>query len=124
MRLGWDEEVNEEFRARWENWRNQLLTLERFSMDGCVKPVNFGSVVSRQLHSFSDTCSFGYGQVTYQRIEHGKGDLHCSFLMGKARLAPVKPRKMIRRELDMPIDSETFWIDNTTGNTTIIYNNR
>ena len=49
--------------------------------------------------------------------------------MGKARLAPVKPMtissleptaatvqvgKMIRRELDVPIDSETFWTDNTT----------
>ena len=51
MKLGWDEE------------RNQLLTLERFSMDGCVKPVDFGTVVSRQLHSFSDACSLGYGQV-------------------------------------------------------------
>ena len=51
--------------------------------------------------------------------------------MGKARLAPVKPMtiprleltaatvsvqvgKMIRRELDVPIDSETFWTDSTT----------
>ena len=131
MRLGWDEEIDEEFRARWENWRSQLSTLERFSMDRCIKPVDFGTVVSRQLHSFSDACSSGYGQVTYLRIENGKGDLHCSFLMGKARLAPVKtmtiPRleltaatvsvqvgKMIRRELDVPIDSETFWTDSTT----------
>ena len=51
--------------------------------------------------------------------------------MGKARLAPVKPTtiprleltaatvsvqvgKMIRRELDVPSDSETFWTDSTT----------
>ena len=96
-----------------------------------MKPVDFGTVVSRQLHSFSDACLSGYGQVTYLRIENGKGDLHCSFLMGKARLAPVKPTtiprleltaatvsvqvgKMIRRELDVPIDSETFWTDSTT----------
>ncbi|XP_029183335.2 uncharacterized protein LOC114951290 [Acropora millepora] len=100
-------------------------------MDRCIKPVDFGTVVSRQLHSFSDACSSGYGQVTYLRIENGKGDLHCSFLIGKARLAPVKPTtiprleltaatvsvqvgKMIRRELDVPIDSETFWTDSTT----------
>ena len=67
-------------------------------MDGCVKPVDFGTVVSRQLHSFSDACSLGYGQVTYLRIENGKGDLHCSFLMGKARLAPVKPMTIPRLE--------------------------
>ena len=131
MKRGWDEEIDEEFRERWENWRSQLSTLERFSMDRCIKPVDLGTVVSRQLHSFSDACSSGYGQVTYLRIENGKGDLHCSFLMGKARLAPVKPTtiprleltaatvsvqvgKMIRRELDEPIDSETFWTDSTT----------
>ena len=85
-------------------------------MDRCIKPVDFGTVVSRQLHSFCNACSSGYGQVTYLRIENDKGDLHCSFLMGKARLAPVKPTtipcleltaatvsvqvgKMIRREL-------------------------
>lgn len=131
MKRGWDEEIDEEFRERWENWRSQLSTLERFCMDHCIKPVDFGTVVSRQLHSFSDACSSGYGQVTYLRIENDKGDLHCSFLMGKARLAPVKPTtiprleltaatvsvqvgKMIRRELDVPIDSETFWTDSTT----------
>lgn len=131
MKRGWDEGIDEEFCERWENWRSQLSTLERFSMDCCIKPVDFGTVVSRQLHSFSDACSSGYGQVTYLRIENGKGDLHCSFLMGKAPLAPVKPTtiprleltaatvsvqvgKMIRRELDVPIDSETFWTDSTT----------
>ncbi|XP_068749322.1 uncharacterized protein [Montipora capricornis] len=130
MKRGWDEEIDEEFGPRWENWRSQLSTLERFTMDRCIKPVDFGTVVSRQLHSCRDACLSGYGQITYLRIENGKGDLHCSFLMGKARLAPVKPTtiprleltaatvsvqvgKMIRREQDVPIDSETFWTDST-----------
>ena len=86
MKHGWDEQIDEEFRERWENRRSQLSTLERFSMDRCIKPVDFGTVVSRQLHSFSDACSSGYGRVTYLRIENDKGDLHCSFLMGKAFL--------------------------------------
>ena len=131
MKLGWDEEIHEEFCTCWENWRSQLSTLERFSMDRYIKPVDFSTVISRQLHSFSDACSSGYGQVTYLRIENGKTNLHCSFLMGKARLAQVKTMtipcleltaatvsvqvgKMIRRELDVPIDSETFWTDSTT----------
>ena len=45
LKLGWDEEIDEEFRARWENWKSQLSTLERFSMDCCIKPVDFGTVV-------------------------------------------------------------------------------
>ncbi len=29
--------------------------LEKFAMNRCLKPTNFGNVVSRQVHSFSET---------------------------------------------------------------------
>ncbi|XP_068758326.1 uncharacterized protein [Montipora capricornis] len=100
-------------------------------MDRCVKPDNFGSVISRQIHHFSDASAIGYGQVTYLRIENDKGNIHCSFLMGKSHLAPLKamtiPRLeltaatmsvriggMVSRELVDPVDSETYWTDSTT----------
>ncbi|XP_068671292.1 uncharacterized protein [Montipora foliosa] len=99
-------------------------------MDRCVKPDNFGTVISRQIH-FSVASAIGYGQVTYLRIENDKGNIHCSFLMGKSHLAPLKamtiPRLeltaatmsvriggMVSRELDDPVDSETYWTDSTT----------
>ena len=59
-------------------------------MDRCVKPDGFGSVISRQIHHFSDVSAIGYGQVKYLRIVNDKGNIHCSFLMGKSRLAPLK----------------------------------
>ena len=85
----------------------------------------------RQIHNFSDASSTGYGQVTYLRIENEKGDIHCAFLMGKARVAPVKSMKiprleltaatvsvrvgeMIAKELDEPAESKTYWTDSTT----------
>ena len=100
-------------------------------MERCLKPANFGTVVSRQIHNFSDASSTGYGQVTYLRIENEKGDIHCAFLMGKARVAPVKTMKiprleltaatvsvkvgeMIAKELDEPAESKTYWTDSTT----------
>ena len=100
-------------------------------MERCLKPANFGTVVSRQIHNFSDASSTGYGQVTYLRIENEKGDIHCAFLLGKARVAPVKtmtiPRleltaatvsvrvgEMIAKELDEPAESKTYWTDSTT----------
>ena len=58
-------------------------------MDGCVKPDGFGSVISRQIHHFSDASATGCGQVTYLRIVNDKGNVHFSFLMGKSRLAPL-----------------------------------
>ena len=130
-KLSWDEEIGEEYRVRWENWKSQLPALECFSTERCLKPANFGTVVSRQLHNFSDASSTGYGQVTYIRIEKEKGHIHCAFLMGKACVAPVKtmtiPRleltaatvsvrvgEMIAKELDEPAESKTYWTDSTT----------
>ena len=111
----------------WENWRSQL----RFSMECCLKPTNFGTVVSRQVHGFSDASPTGYDQETYMRITNEKGDIHCAFLMGKARVLPVKttttPRieltaaavsvqegEMITRELEEPVESKFYWSDSTT----------
>ena len=108
-----------------------MPALERFSMERCQKPSNFGVVVSRPIHSFSDASSTGYGQVSYLRMENERGDFHCAFLIGKARVAPVKtmtiPRleltaanvsvrvvEMIARELDEPVNSRHFWTDSTT----------
>ena len=73
-KLSWDDEISEEFRLRWEKWRSQFPALEQFSMERCLKPKNFGTVVSRQIHSFSDASSTGYGQVTYLRMENERGE--------------------------------------------------
>ena len=107
-----------------------MPALKRFSMERCLKPNNFGVVASRQIHSFSDASSIGYGQVSYLRMENERGDVHCVFLIGKARVAPVKimtiPRleltaatvsvcvvEMIARELDEPLNSRHCWTDTT-----------
>lgn len=85
LKIDWDEEIDFEFCARWEKWRSQLSALEDFSMDRCVIPDGFGSVVSRQIHHFSDASATGYGQVTYLRSVDDKSNIHCAFLMGKSR---------------------------------------
>ena len=90
MKIDWDEKIDYEFRARWENWRSQLSALEYFSMNRCVIPDGLGSVVSRKILYFSDASTTGYGQVTYLRSVDYKGNIHCAFLMGKSRLAPLK----------------------------------
>ena len=99
-------------------------------MERCLKPENFGTVISRQIHNFPDASSTGYGQVSYFRIENER-DIHCALLMGKARVAPVKataiPRleltavtvsvrvgESINEELDEPAESKTCWTDSIT----------
>ena len=68
-------------------------------MDRCIIPDGFGSVVSRQIHHFSDASATGYGQVTYLRSVDDKGNIHCAFLMGKSRMAPLKAMTIPRLEL-------------------------
>ena len=64
-------------------------------------------------------------------MENERGDVHCAFLIGKARVASVKTMtilhleltaatvsvcllEMIARELDETVNSRHFWTDSTT----------
>ena len=76
MKIDWDEEIDLEFRTRWEKWKSQLSALEDFSMDRCVILDGNGSVVLRQIHHFSDASATGYGQVTYLRSVDDQGNIH------------------------------------------------
>ena len=125
MKLGWDDEIFEEFRVRWEKWRGQLPAIECFSMERCLKPNNFGAVVLRQIHGFSDASFTVYGQISYLSIANERGDFRCAFLIGKARIVPLKTKTIprlkltpatvsvrvveeIARDLDEPVNSRHY----------------
>ena len=99
-------------------------------MERCFKPRYFGEVTSCRLHFFSDASQLAYGAVAYLRLVNDCGDVHCSFVMGKSRLTPLKPvtisrmelsaavlstrlDRMIRDEIGYPINSSVFWTDST-----------
>ena len=52
-----------------------------------------------QLHIPSDASEVGYGTSAYLRVEDLTDVIHCSFVMGKARNAPVKFVSIPRLEL-------------------------
>ena len=73
----------------------------------------------------------GYGAVAYLCLVDVFDRIHCSFVMGKARLAPiheitiprleltaavisVKLSKIIREELEIETDQVNYWTDSTT----------
>jgi len=128
---GWDEPVPQESMSRWERWLEDLPKLSSVQIDRCIKPKNFGEVVKSELHTFSDASQTGYGAVSYIRLINSEGDVHCSFLAAKSRLAPLKavtiPRLelsaavvavelegQLRQELEIPIDESIFWTDSTS----------
>lgn len=62
--LGWDDVVPDSAVQEWRSWLKELRQLESFKVDRCLKPVDFGKVISAQLHHFADACESGYGTVT------------------------------------------------------------
>lgn len=107
-----------------------LPKLEEFSIDRCFKPPDFGNVVSCQLYYFSDASQLAYGAVCYLRLVNSRGDIHCFFVKGKSRLAPLKPvtiprmelsaavlstrlDRMLQEELEYTIEESIYWTDST-----------
>ncbi|XP_022784343.1 uncharacterized protein LOC111324942 [Stylophora pistillata] len=130
-RLGWDDMLEETDKEQWKRWLDDLPKLQQIQVDRCLKPKEFGEVKEVQLHLFSDASRQGYAAVAYLRLKDVTNQVHCAFVMGKARLAPiceisiprleltaavisVRLSKIIQEELDMTIDRISYWSDSTS----------
>ena len=103
--IDWDHPVPDHIRSQWEKWRSELPLLEKIKISKCVKSPNFGEPAVIELHSFSDASDAGLGQVTYLRLINNLRQVHVSFLMGKACIAPLKPMSIPRHELTAAVIS-------------------
>ncbi|XP_031422633.2 uncharacterized protein LOC116220330 [Clupea harengus] len=128
--FGWDVTIPHTLSEQWTNWNSKLSLLEGFEVPRCFKPHHFGESVHSQIHHFSDASELGYGTASYLRMTNAKGKVHIAFLMGKARVAPLKrqtiPRlelaaaalsvkvdRMLKAELPSTRDKSVFWSDST-----------
>ncbi|XP_052706784.1 uncharacterized protein LOC128182227 [Crassostrea angulata] len=126
--IGWDEKIDETVLRNWNSWLTQVKQLEDVRIERCYKPKNFGHLASYQLHCFADASELGMGVVIYLRITDENKVVHCSFVMGKSRVTPLKsmtiPRmelaaatlavklsKLVDDQLDYPIEKIHFWTD-------------
>ena len=124
----WDEPLSEELRPKWESWLLDLQNLADVKIQRCYLPASFKDVKKYELHHFSDASVTGYGECSYLRAISTSGQIHCSLVMGKSRVAPTKittvPRlelsaavvavrtsDLLRKELNMEDVQEFFWTD-------------
>ena len=127
-KLDWDSPLPEYLHPQWEKWRRNIVQLEKLEIQRCFKPHNFGPVKAVGVHYFSDASVEGYGQCCYLRLINKLDQAHCSFIVGKARVTPLKhktiPRlelaaattsarisEFVRNELEYPEMKEFFWTD-------------
>ena len=130
-RCGWDDNIPEDIEHQWTRWLNELERMTSFNIQRCIKPRDFGQPTLAQLHHFSDASENGFGTVTYLRMQNNRNSVHVSFMLGKARVTPLKlitiPRleltaavlavrvdQMLRAELQLPLEPSTFWTDSTS----------
>jgi hypothetical protein len=97
----WDDPIPENIRARWDKWKRDILLLDsrRLDIQRCYQPKDFGVIKTIELHHFSDASTKGYGQCSYLRLVDDQHRVHCSLVMGKARVAPRKMTTIPRLEL-------------------------
>ena len=71
----------------------------------CYKPEHFSDVKPVELHSFSDASVNGYGQCSYLGMVNNRDEVHCTLVMAKSRVTPLKPVTVPRLELTAAVVS-------------------
>lgn len=127
IKSGWDDVMPAELKEQWCRWLRDLPLIQNFAVPRCLKPKGF-ETVSAELHHFADASEWAYGAVSYLRMVDNNGNIHCSFLMSKSRLAPLKPTtiprlelaaaveavkldKLLQKELQIPLQESVYWSD-------------
>ena len=103
LKLDWDSPIPESISKQWTHWRKEVVLLDHLEIPRCYKPINFGTVVKRELHHFADASLIGYGTCSYLRQVNAEGQIHCSLVLGKARVSPLKPVTVPRLELNAAV---------------------
>lgn len=128
LEKGWDEGLEEQNKWTWRKWLSDLPKMQELMVERCLIPLEFSSPVKVELHHFCDASQKAYGAVSYLRLVNAEGSVHCSFVLAKTRLAPIKqvtiPRLellaavvavqlevILRRELTISVQRSIFWSD-------------
>ena len=119
----WDEELCDTDCQKWKHWISDLPNLKFIKIPRCFKSDILCDISTIELHHFADASNEGYGIVSYIRFVSMSGQIHCSFLFAKSKVAPSKKVTIPRMELtvatlsvkinSMLIKAVQYQVDNT-----------
>ena len=115
----------------FKKWLGQLPDMKSTSVPRCIAPTTYKTARSTDLHVFCDASDKALAAVSYVRYEC-QDTIHCAYVMGKAKVAPLKsqtiPRlelmaavlgvelySILARELTTTFDNVCFWSDSMTA---------
>ncbi|XP_055603895.1 uncharacterized protein LOC129752127 [Uranotaenia lowii] len=94
--IGWDEELPTELQLKWQNFQQQLPTINEMRKPRRVI-ANHPTLI--ELHGYSDASCQAYGAVIYIKSISSDGTTQVNLLTSKSRVAPLKPVTIPRLEL-------------------------
>ncbi|XP_058816670.1 uncharacterized protein LOC131679943 [Topomyia yanbarensis] len=102
-KIGWDDQIPNNLINRWQQWVDVLRTLEKVAVSRCYflgyDPFSY---LTLELHVFVDASEQAYAAVAYFRIID-RGDIRCSLVAAKAKVAPLQPLTIPRLELQAAV---------------------
>ncbi|XP_051169414.1 uncharacterized protein LOC127286854 [Leptopilina boulardi] len=128
--ISWDEELKEKEFTSWRVWISMLEEIKDYQI-----PRSYCRTRSlpnhTELHVFCDGSEKAYAAVAYVRTIQDDKTIQVSFVIGNARVAPLKPvsiprmelqaaliasriAKTIGEELTIALIKRTFWTDSQT----------
>ena len=78
---------------------NRNTTVENVLNCKMFQTERFGSILSSELHQFSNASIKGYGQCSYSRLANENERIHYILVIVKSSVAPLKPLTIPRLEL-------------------------
>jgi hypothetical protein len=97
--IGWDESLPETESAQIEQWLQSLQKLANLKRTRAAIPKEFGKIIRREMHAFSDGSETGLGLIVYVKSVNEDGEAHVCFQLAKALVTPKKIKTIPRIEL-------------------------
>ncbi|XP_062534893.1 uncharacterized protein LOC134204080 [Armigeres subalbatus] len=95
----WDETLNPEHQAQWQEFRRNLTGLENLTVP---RWVGTGGNTKTELHGFCDASNKAYGACFYIRTISETGEVCVRLLTAKSRVAPLDNPKKGNKRLSTP----------------------
>ncbi|XP_067947081.1 uncharacterized protein [Watersipora subatra] len=97
----WESKLPSDLTPMWHKWTRGLRDLSelRIVRSNMIEE----DAAKSEIHCFSDASTTGYGACAYLRQITKEGEVKCSYLLGKARVAPLKMITIPRMELQAAV---------------------
>ena len=98
LRLAWDDEIPPDLQLQHRQWKQQLQLFRTKAFNRCYFRKD-ATMLTTQLHGFSDASESAYSAVVYVRATYTEGPPTVSLVTAKTKVAPLKKQSVPCLEL-------------------------